>query len=68
MAIVTVDEERCKGCGVCLLACPKKVLVMAEDRINTHGYNPAVPEKLEECIACGFCARMCPDSAITVEK
>jgi len=27
---VVIDEERCKGCGLCISVCPKKVLDFAD--------------------------------------
>mgnify|MGYP002074571126 FL=1 len=64
---ITIDENICKGCELCVSVCPKKVLKLSETRINEAGYNPAEVVN-DECIACTSCARMCPDSAITVEK
>jgi len=68
MATVTIKEERCKGCGLCIDACPKKVLALAKDHINAKGYRPASVVAPEKCIACAFCGRMCPDCVITVER
>ena len=68
MSKVTIDQNRCKGCGLCVNACPKQVLCMSADQINAKGYNIAVAESPENCIGCAMCAIMCPDIAITVEK
>lgn len=68
MAILTVDESVCKGCGLCILACPKKIMELDKTQINKKGYHPAKCVDLQKCIACAFCATMCPDVAITVEK
>ncbi len=67
MAKVTIDEEKCKGCGLCVHFCPKKVLELKKE-LNLKGYNPAVPVRGEDCIGCAICATMCPDCVITVEK
>lgn len=67
MAKVTFDEERCKGCELCVGACPKKIIRMAE-RFNSHGYSPAEVSDQTQCIGCAFCARMCPDVVIEVYK
>ena len=68
MAKVTFNEDICKGCGLCVDVCPKKILKIDEKQLNTKGYNPAVMTNQEACIACAFCAKMCPDCVITVEK
>ena len=68
MASVTVNEELCKGCGLCVDACPKKIMKLDVSHINPKGYHTAQCAAMEECIGCAFCATMCPDVAIVVEK
>ncbi|MGI6039126.1 MAG: 4Fe-4S binding protein [Clostridiales bacterium] len=68
MARVTFEKDKCKGCGLCIEACPKKILQLSEDEINLRGYYPAMIIDQDKCIACSFCAIMCPDCIITVEK
>ena len=68
MAKTTISEHICKGCGLCVTACPKKIIVIAEDKINAKGYYPAVVVNQADCIGCAMCAMMCPDVAIEVEK
>lgn len=68
MAKITIDETVCKGCGMCVNACPKKLLVLAKDRINSKGYHPASMTDQAQCTGCTSCALMCPDCAITVER
>ena len=65
---VTVDEAVCKGCSLCVVACPKKIMVLSGEKLNSKGYNPAVVIDRQKCIACAMCAIICPDSAIKVEK
>ena len=67
MAKVTFNEQLCKGCGLCINVCPKKILRLSPDRINSKGYNPAECFDMAQCIGCASCARMCPDVVITVE-
>ena len=68
MANVTVNEDVCKGCGLCIDACPKKIMEIDTQRLNKKGYHPAHCKAADICIGCAFCAIMCPDVAITVEK
>ena len=68
MAKVSFNEERCKGCGLCVTACPKGIVSLAKEKINAKGYHPAGVIEQEKCIGCASCALMCPDTVITVER
>lgn len=68
MAKVTFKTDICKGCGLCVTACPRGIIALARDKINKKGHNPAEITDQDKCIACAFCATMCPDCVITVEK
>ena len=68
MAKVTFREDECKGCGLCVNACPKGILQLSKDKINKKGHHPAECAKPDECIGCASCAIMCPDCIITVER
>ena len=68
MAKVTINEALCKGCGLCVEACPKKLLVLATDHINAKGYHPSTMTDESQCVGCASCAIMCPDVAIKVER
>jgi len=68
MAKVTIKEERCKGCGLCMSACPKKILDFNGGKFNAKGYHPAALTDESACTACALCAAMCPDVCLTVEK
>ena len=37
MAKVTFKTDLCKGCGLCVSACPKHILAIAKDQINQKG-------------------------------
>jgi 2-oxoglutarate ferredoxin oxidoreductase subunit delta len=67
MAKVTFNEEKCKGCELCVSVCPKSIIALAE-RINSSGYRPAEVKEMDKCIGCAFCATICPDVVIKVEK
>jgi 2-oxoglutarate ferredoxin oxidoreductase subunit delta len=65
--LVAVNVEECKGCNLCVVACPVDVLHLA-DNFNTHGYSPAEYDG-EGCTGCGVCYYACPEpGAITVYK
>ena len=65
---VTFNVDLCKGCGLCVDACPKKIIALKADVLNKKGYHPAGITDQEKCIACAMCAAMCPDVVIKVEK
>ena len=67
MAKIVIDEDRCKGCGLCPQVCPREILKMSEG-INKKGYHPVKVTNMDECIGCGFCYEICPDTVIEVYK
>ncbi|MFA4985419.1 MAG: 4Fe-4S binding protein [Candidatus Brocadiia bacterium] len=67
MPKITVREERCKGCGLCISICPKQVLAPSES-INSKGYHPTFMKYPEKCIGCTMCALTCPDQVIEVYR
>jgi 2-oxoglutarate ferredoxin oxidoreductase subunit delta len=63
---VTFEVETCKGCELCIDACPQESLQLSE-RINKQGYHYAVLVK-DNCTGCVNCALVCPDAVITVYR
>ena len=68
MGKAIIEQDKCKGCGLCTTACPKGIVKMATDSLNKKGFRPAQVVDADKCIGCGFCAIICPDIVITVEK
>ena len=68
MAKLTFNEELCKGCGLCVNACPKELLTLSRTRLNQKGHTPVEMTRAEECSGCASCATMCPDCVIRVER
>ena len=64
---IVVDTERCKGCDLCVVACPLSVIQLAKE-VNVKGYNFAQSILEDTCNGCGSCATVCPDGCITVYK
>lgn len=64
---VVVDVEKCKGCSLCVVACPTNVLALAHE-VNGKGYNYAYMANPEACIGCANCGLVCPDGVIEVYK
>ena len=67
MVSLDVDVEGCKGCGLCVFACPEGVFKMSEGRnTNDKGFLYVI-EDSSRCIGCGDCYQVCPDGCIEIE-
>lgn len=64
---IVVNIEKCKGCSVCIPACPQDVIKLAKE-VNGKGYHYAYMHVPESCTGCVNCAIVCPDSVITVYR
>ena len=61
-----IAAERCKGCSLCIDACPKGVLALDPFVVNRLGYHPVRLTDPSACTSCALCARVCPDAVYTV--
>jgi 2-oxoglutarate ferredoxin oxidoreductase subunit delta len=64
---IEVDAAYCKGCELCVDACPQDVLALDMEHLTPKGYHPAYL-KAEGCTGCAICAIVCPDAALTVYR
>ncbi len=64
---IVVNENYCKGCELCVGACPQEVLALSTVRVTSKGYHPAELVG-ESCTGCGICTIVCPEAAITVYR
>ncbi|MDR0830688.1 MAG: 4Fe-4S binding protein [Prevotellaceae bacterium] len=64
---VVIDTEYCKGCELCVEACPQEVLGMSP-KVNSKGYHYSEMVAEENCIGCMACGYVCPDACISVYK
>ena len=60
MPIFDINKQWCKGCGICVALCPKKVLGLTDGKVDVVN--------LEACIKCKLCEYRCPDFAIFVRE
>ena len=63
---LVIDVEACKGCELCIGACPPGVLFMTTHEVNTRGYR--YPELVAGCTGCKACSQVCPDFVFQVYK
>jgi 2-oxoglutarate ferredoxin oxidoreductase subunit delta len=61
-----IAGDRCKGCEICVHACPKHVLALDAKVVNPLGYHPVTLTDTAGCTSCAICARVCPDAVFTV--
>ncbi len=64
---VVIEQDRCKGCSLCVEYCPQHVLTMNSSILNVRGYHPA-ELSADGCTGCGICAVVCPDVCISVYR
>ncbi len=64
---VEIYFERCKGCYLCIDACPTDALEVG-NRMNATGCYPVQQVEGAKCNACGQCATVCPDAGIEVYR
>jgi 2-oxoglutarate ferredoxin oxidoreductase subunit delta len=64
---IEVDPMHCKGCSLCVDACPQNVIALDMTQLTPKGYHPA-HLIAEGCTGCVICAIVCPDAAITVYR
>jgi 2-oxoglutarate ferredoxin oxidoreductase subunit delta len=63
---IVIDVEACKGCQLCITACPSH-LIQLHESFNDKGYHPArLVDHDRRCTGCALCAMVCPDAAIIV--
>ncbi len=66
MNTAEIDKKRCKACGLCADACPKKIITINPYAESAYGRGCA--EVSDGCVGCGTCAVVCPDIAITLRS
>ena len=64
---IEVNPLYCKGCELCVDACPQEVLGLDMDHLTPKGYHPVFLLQ-EGCTGCAICALVCPEAALTVYR
>jgi len=63
---LSIRTDRCKGCELCVAACPHQALALDRSAVNPLGYHPVRLIDPAACTSCAICARVCPDTVFTV--
>lgn len=63
---LVIASERCKGCELCVAACPPGVLALDLDAVNGLGHHPIHLVDAARCTSCALCAKVCPDAVFTI--
>ncbi len=64
---LTINEDLCKGCGICVDFCPKKVFQPSQS-ISRRGYYIPLVAVAEDCTGCRLCELLCPELAIVIAQ
>jgi len=64
---IEVSPRYCKGCELCVSACPQSVLALDMENLTPKGYHPVYLTK-DGCTGCAICALVCPEAALTVYR
>ncbi|MFC1966578.1 ferredoxin family protein [Chloroflexota bacterium] len=64
---IEIDQERCKGCQLCIAFCPNESIHTAQ-KLNSAGYQATVFNGSSNCTGCAICALVCPEVAIEVYR
>ena len=65
---IEVNDLFCKGCELCVAACPQHVLGIDMETLTPKGYHPVALKESVGCTGCGICAIVCPEAALTVYR
>jgi len=65
MTELKINEDKCKGCGLCIIFCPQENLELSKD-LNKKGICYAGIKDLRKCTGCGMCFLVCPDACIEI--
>ncbi|MBN1284966.1 MAG: 4Fe-4S binding protein [Anaerolineae bacterium] len=66
---IEIFADRCKGCQLCVAACPKNLIHVETDHVNARGYYPVkLVDPENACTGCAICAMACPDVSIKVYR
>ncbi len=59
-----IDPDKCISCGLCVNACPNKVIQLEKQKVGKKQYLTKYVMRIEYCLFCGLCVEVCPTNAI----
>ena len=65
---IVVNVDRCKGCDLCVVACPTHVIELPPEDVSDKGYHYARLKNYTDCLGCTACGTVCPDGCISVYR
>lgn len=60
---VLIEEDKCRGCELCVVYCPAKYLELSK-ALNKKGVSYARVKEQGKCLGCGVCFVVCPHCCI----
>ena len=64
---IKIKKQKCKGCKLCVVFCPKHIIVMSK-RLNSKGVHFSEVKESDACSGCANCAIVCPECAIEITQ
>ncbi|MBM7854833.1 ferredoxin [Desulfohalotomaculum tongense] len=61
MFMVSIDVDKCEGCGACVDPCPATLLELVDGKAQVAG-------DAADCMGCETCVEVCPTGAATVQE
>ncbi|SHJ33920.1 4Fe-4S dicluster domain-containing protein [Dethiosulfatibacter aminovorans DSM 17477] len=55
--VVSIDEDKCVGCGLCSNKCQRNVFSLENRKVNMN---------YDSCVGCGVCVNACPKEALSL--
>jgi len=66
--LISLQPEKCIGCGICVLTCPRGVFELSQVEVPLKlKLERCVVRNRERCDSCGRCVGECPGKALSLK-